>query len=48
LPMHLLTSSNNKTLTLIFQVTEGVHLKEFRVGDHTIGTCSLVAERNKR
>jgi len=48
LPMHLLTSSNNKTLTLIFQVTEGVHLKEFRVGDHTIGTCSLVAKRNKR
>lgn len=48
LPMHLLTSSKSKTLTLIFQITEGVILKEFRVGDFTIGTCSVEVEKNKR
>ncbi|MBC8309239.1 MAG: CvpA family protein [Phycisphaerales bacterium] len=48
LPMHLLTSSKKKGLTLIFQITEGVRLREFRVGDYTIGTCNVLAERNKR
>ena len=48
LPMHLMTSSKSKSLTLIFQITEGVRLKEFRVGDYTIGTCNILAERNKR
>jgi hypothetical protein len=48
LPINQLTSSNSKTLTLIFQVTEGINLREFRVGDHTIGTCNVTAKRNKR
>lgn len=41
LPLHILTSSNKKTMTLIFQVTEGQWIKEFRVGDLTIGTCNV-------
>lgn len=41
LPMHLLTSSKSKSMKLIFQVTEGVELTEFRVGSHTIGTCDV-------
>jgi hypothetical protein len=48
LPIHQLTSSNSKSLTLIFQITEGVNLKEFRVGDFTIGTCNVKAVRNRR
>ena len=48
LPMHLLTSSKKKGMKLIFQITEDVSLREFRVGDFTIGTCNIIAERNKR
>lgn len=48
LPMHLLTSSNPKDMMLIFQITEGEWIKEFRVGDFTIGTCNIQAIRNKR
>ncbi len=48
LPMHMLTSSNSKTLTLLFQVTDGVTLQEFRVGDFTIGTCDIVAKNGRR
>ncbi len=49
LPMHTLTSSNKKTMTLIFQITVGVQLREFRVGDYTIGTCNLkVVKTNRR
>lgn len=48
LPIHQLTSSSSKSLTLIFQITEGVSLKEFRVGDFTIGTCNVEVVRNKR
>jgi len=48
LPINQLTSSNSKSLTLIFQITEDVHLKEFRVGDFTIGTCNVKVVRSKR
>ncbi len=48
LPMHTLTSSNSKTMKLIFQITVGVQLREFRVGDHTIGTCNVKVERSRR
>jgi hypothetical protein len=48
LPMNVLTSSNPKRLNLIFQITEGEWIKEFRVGEYTIGTCNIQAVRNKR
>jgi len=48
LPMHLLTSSKKKGMKLLFQITEGVRLREFRVGDFTIGTCNIISVRNKR
>ena len=48
LPMHLLTSSKPKSMKLIFQVTEGVRLIEFRVGEFTIGTCNVLVQRQRR
>ena len=48
LPMHVLTSSSSKKMYLVFQVTEKEWIKELRVGDHTIGTCNLLAERKTR
>ena len=41
LPLHVLTASHPKDMTLIFQVTLGERVKEFRVGDFTIGTCNV-------
>ncbi|MEE2912529.1 MAG: hypothetical protein VX436_01850 [Planctomycetota bacterium] len=43
IPLHILTSSNKKSMKLLFQVTKGQWLKEFRVGDITIGTCNVEA-----
>ena len=48
LPIHILTSSNKKSMKLLFQVTEGQWLKEFRVGDLTIGTCDIQATSSRR
>ncbi|MBC8201556.1 MAG: CvpA family protein [Planctomycetes bacterium] len=41
LPLHVLTASRPKDMTLIFQVTLGEWVKELRVGDFTIGTCNV-------
>jgi hypothetical protein len=48
LPMHILTSSSKKSMTLIFQVTKGQVITEFRVGDITIGTCDVEATSGRR
>ena len=48
LPIHILTSSNKKSMKLLFQVTEGQWIKEFRVGDITIGTCNIQATSGRR
>ena len=48
LPMHILGGSANKRMVLIFQVTENQWIKEFRVGDFTIGTCNIKATRKLR
>jgi len=48
LPIHILTSSSKKSMTLIFQVTKGQVIKEFRVGDITIGTCNVEAKSGRR
>jgi hypothetical protein len=48
LPLHMLTASNPKSMTLIFQVTLGEWIQELRVGDYTIGTCSVeVVSKNR-
>jgi len=41
LPLHVLTASRPKDMTLIFQVTLGEWVKELRVGDFTVGTCNV-------
>ena len=43
IPLHILASSNKKGMKLLFQVTKGQWIKEFRVGDITIGTCNIEA-----
>ena len=48
LPTHILSSSGDKKLYLVFQVTEGQWIKELRVGDHTVGTCNHQAEQRNR
>jgi hypothetical protein len=48
LPLHQLSSSRSKTFKLIFQVTEGKTIKEFQVGDITVGTCNIKATRGRR
>jgi len=48
LPMHLLSKSRSKDMTLIFQVTEGKTVTEFQVGNITIGTCNIEARRGTR
>ena len=48
LPLHQLSSSRSKSFTLIFQVTEGKIIKEFEVGNVTVGTCDLKAIRGRR
>jgi hypothetical protein len=48
LPMHLLSSSRSKDMTLIFQVTEGKKIVEFQIGNITIGTCDVDAIRGRR
>ena len=48
LPIHILTSSSKKSMTLIFQVTKGQVIKEFRVGDITIGLCEVEAKSGRR
>ena len=48
LPTHILSSSGDKKLYLVFQVTEGQWIKELRVGDHTVGTCNHQAEQRTR
>jgi hypothetical protein len=48
LPMHLLSSSRSKDMTLIFQVTEDKKIVEFQVGNVTIGTCDVDAVRGRR
>jgi len=48
IPIHRLTSSKSKSMKLIFQVTEGVRLTEFRVGEFTIGTCNVHIQRRRR
>ena len=47
IPLHILTSSKKKSMKLIFQVTKGQWLKEFRVGDITIGTCNVQATSSR-
>ncbi|HIA72311.1 MAG TPA: CvpA family protein [Phycisphaerales bacterium] len=48
LPMHLLSKSRSKDMTLIFQVTEDKIITEFQVGNVTIGTCEIKATRGSR
>jgi hypothetical protein len=48
LPIHLLTSSKSKSMSLIFQITNDVRLTEFRVGEFTIGTCNVLIQRRSR
>jgi hypothetical protein len=47
IPLHILTSSNKKNMTLLFQITKGQWIKEFRVGDITIGTCNVQANSSR-
>lgn len=48
LPIHMLTSSKSKSMSLIFQITNDVRLVEFRVGEFTIGTCNVLVQRKSR
>ena len=48
LPLHSLTASHPKDMTLIFQVTLGEWIKELRVGDFTIGTCAVEVESKSK
>ena len=48
LPLHILTASHPKDMTLIFQVTLGEWIQELRVGDFTIGTCNIEVVKRRR
>jgi len=48
LSIHKLSGSSDKRMILIFQVTEGQVIKEFRVGDITIGLCEVEAKSGRR
>ena len=48
LPLHSLTASHPKDMTLIFQVTLGEWIKELRVGDFTVGTCDVEVVKKSR